>query len=65
MAAVSTLKPTPAGALPDSSESAHHSVSGGDLYLRYKSLERALEFVDIQEEYIRGEVSFCFCFLVS
>lgn len=62
MAAVSTLKPTPAGALPDSGESANHAVSGGvsggDLYLRYKSLERALEFVDIQEEYIRGEVSF-------
>ena len=56
------MKPTPAGtgALPDSGESAHHpngsgGVSGGDLYLRYKSLERALEFVDIQEEYIRGE----------
>lgn len=61
MAAATVLKPTPAGALPDSGESAHHSVSGvsgGDLYLRYKSLERALEFVDIQEEYIRGEVSF-------
>lgn len=54
MAAVATMKPT--GALPDSGESAHHpNGSGGDLYLRYKSLERALEFVDIQEEYIRGE----------
>ena len=56
MAAATVLKPTPAGALPDSGESAHHpNGSGGDLYLRYKSLERALEFVDIQEEYIRGE----------
>jgi len=58
MAAVAIQKPTPAsmGALPDSGESAHHpNGSGGDLYLRYKSLERALEFVDIQEEYIRDE----------
>ena len=28
----------------------------GDLYVRYKKLQRALEFVDIQEEYTRDEV---------